>query len=133
LQRKMNEQLLTERERIKKLEEEKNELKLRELQKQLDDQKKLTEEMKHKQEQGSMQLQGEVQELAIEEWLSTQFPLDSIEEVKKGAGGGDYFQVVNTHIRVGYGKFYYESKRTKDFQLSWIQKFKADKREKGAD
>lgn len=133
LQRKMNEQLLTERERIKKLEEEKNELKLRELQKQLDDQKKLTEEMKRKQEQGSMQLQGEVQELAIEEWLSAQFPLDSIEEVKKGARGGDCIQVVNTHQRVGCGKIYYESKRTKDFQPSWIEKFKTDMREKGAD
>ena len=133
LQRKMNEQLLAERERIKKLEEEKNELKLRELQKQLDDQKKLTEEMKRKQEQGSMQLQGEVQELAIEEWLSAQFPLDNIEEVKKGARGGDCIQVVNTHSRVGCGKIYYESKRTKDFQPSWIEKFKADMREKGAD
>ncbi|MFB2119938.1 DUF2130 domain-containing protein [Parapedobacter sp. 2B3] len=133
LQRKMNEQLQTERERIKKLEEDKNELKLRELQKQLDDQKKLTEEMKRKQEQGSMQLQGEVQELAIEEWLAMQFPLDSIEEVKKGARGGDCIQVVNTHNRVDCGKIYYESKRTKDFQPSWIEKFKADMREKGAD
>lgn len=133
LQRRMNEQLHTERERIKKLEEEKNELKLRELQKQLDDQKKLTEEMKRKQEQGSMQLQGEVQELAIEEWLAMQFPLDSIEEVKKGARGGDCIQVVNTHNRVNCGKIYYESKRTKDFQPSWIEKFKADMREKGAD
>lgn len=133
LQRKMNEQLQTERERIKKLEEEKNELKVRELQKQLDDQKKLTEEMKRKQEQGSMQLQGEVQELAIEEWLAVQFPLDSIDEVKKGARGGDCIQVVNTHNRVNCGRIYYESKRTKDFQPSWIEKFKADMREKGAD
>lgn len=133
LQRRMNEQLQTERERIKKLEEEKNELKLRELQKQLDDQKKLTEEMKRKQEQGSMQLQGEVQELAIEEWLVMQFPLDNIEEVKKGARGGDCIQVVNTHHRVNCGRIYYESKRTKDFQPSWIEKFKTDMREKGAD
>ena len=133
LQRKMNEQLQQERERIKKLEEERNELKLRELQKQLDDQKKLTEEMKRKQEQGSMQLQGEVQELAIEEWLVMQFPLDHIEEIKKGARGGDCIQVVNTHNRQNCGKIYYESKRTKDFQPSWIGKFKADMREKGAD
>lgn len=133
LQRKMNEQLASERERIRKMEEDRNELKLRELQKQLDDQKKLTEEMKRKQEQGSMQLQGEVQELAIEEWLTLQFPLDSIEEIKKGARGGDCIQIVNTHQRVGCGKIYYESKRTKDFQPSWIEKFKADMREKGAD
>lgn len=133
LQRKLNEQLQDERNRIKKMEEEKNELKIRELYKQLEDQKKLTEEMKRKQEQGSMQLQGEVQELAIEEWLAMQFPLDSIDEVKKGVRGGDCIQVVNTHDRINCGKIYYESKRTKEFQPGWIEKFKADMREKGAD
>ena len=89
--------------------------------------------MKRKQEQGSMQMQGEVQELAIEEWLAAQFPLDTIEEIKKGARGGDCIQVVNTRSRQNCGKIYYESKRTKDFQPSWIEKFKADMREKGAD
>ena len=132
-QKKLNEQLSTEKEKIRKSEEEKNELKMRDLQKQLDDQKRLTEEMKRKQEQGSMQLQGEVQELAIEEWLQTQFPLDSIEEIKKGARGGDCIQTVNTFAQQKCGKIYYESKRTKDFQGSWIEKFKADMREKAAD
>jgi hypothetical protein len=80
-----------------------------------------------------MQLQGEVQELAIEEWLQTQFPLDSIEEIKKGARGGDCIQTVNTFAQQNCGKIYYESKRTKDFQGSWIEKFKADMREKAAD
>ena len=132
-QKKLNEILLTEKEKIRKGEEEKNELKFKELQKQLEDQKKLTEEMKRKQEQGSMQMQGEVQELAIEEWLASQFPLDSVEEIKKGARGGDCIQIVNTRSRQNCGKIYYESKRTKDFQPSWIEKFKADMREKGAD
>ena len=132
-QKKLNEQLHTEREKIRKAEEEKTELKMRDLQKQLDDQKRLTEEMKRKQEQGSMQLQGEVQELAIEEWLQMQFPLDSIEEIKKGARGGDCIQTVNTFNQQNCGKIYYESKRTKDFQGSWIEKFKSDMREKGAD
>ena len=132
-QKKLNEQLSTEKEKIRKSEEEKNELKMRDLQKQLDDQKRLTEEMKRKQEQGSMQLQGEVQELAIEEWLQTQFPLDSIDEIKKGARGGDCIQTVNTFAQQNCGKIYYESKRTKDFQGSWIEKFKADMREKAAD
>ncbi|MEQ8910287.1 MAG: DUF2130 domain-containing protein [Vicingaceae bacterium] len=132
-EKKLNELLLAERDKIRKSEEDKNELKFRELQKQLEDQKKLTEEMKRKQEQGSMQMQGEVQELAIEEWLAAQFPLDSIEEVKKGARGGDCIQIVNTRSRQNCGKVYYESKRTKDFQPSWIEKFKADMRDKGAD
>lgn len=132
-QKKMNEMLLAERDKIRRAEEERNELKFKELQKQLEDQKKLTEEMKRKQEQGSMQMQGEVQELAIEEWLSAQFPLDSIEEIKKGARGGDCIQVVNTRSIQNCGKIYYESKRTKDFQPAWIEKFKADMRDKGAD
>ena len=132
-QKKLNEQLLAEKEKIRKSEEDKNELRFKELQKQLEDQKRLTEEMKRKQEQGSMQLQGEVQELAIEEWLAEQFPLDTIEEIKKGARGGDCIQVVNTRSRQNCGKIYYESKRTKEFHPSWIEKFKADMREKGAD
>ncbi len=41
-------------------------------------------------------------------------------------------QIVNTHSIQNCGTIYYESKRTKDFQPSWIEKFKADMREKGA-
>lgn len=130
---KMNEILQLEKEKIKKMVEDSNELRIKELQKMLEDQKTLTEEMKRKQEQGSMQLQGEVQELAIEEWLAAQFPLDTIEEIKKGARGGDCIQIVNTRSDQNCGKIYYESKRTKEFQPGWISKFKADMREKGAD
>jgi len=79
-----------------------------------------------------MQLQGEVQELAIEEWLAGAWPLDTIEEIKKGARGGDCIQVINTRSATRCGKIYYESKRTKAFQPAWIEKFKADVREKGA-
>ena len=128
----INLKLIEEREKIRKIESDRNELAIRELQKQLEDQKKLTEEMKRKQEQGSMQLQGEVQELAIEEWLTANFPLDTIEEIKKGARGGDCIQTVNTRTRQNCGTIYYESKRTKDFQPSWIEKFKGDIRERGS-
>lgn len=131
-QKRLNETLLTERDKIRKSEEEKNELRFKEMQKQLEDQKNLTKEMKRKQEQGSMQLQGEVQELAIEEWLVEQFPLDTIDEIKKGARGGDCIQIVNTRTAQNCGAIYYESKRTKDFQPTWIEKFKADIRAKGA-
>jgi len=131
-QKRLNETLLQERDKIKKAEHDKNELRFKELQKQLEDQKRLTEEMKRKQEQGSMQLQGEVQELAIEEWLAAQFPLDTITEIKKGERGGDCLQTVHTRAQQNCGTIYYESKRTKSFQPSWIEKFKADIRTKGA-
>ncbi|MFT4523577.1 MAG: hypothetical protein ACI8ZN_002532 [Bacteroidia bacterium] len=131
-QKKLNIILLEEREKYNKQAGERFEMREKELIKQLEDQKKLTEEMKRKQEQGSMQLQGEVQELAIEEYLTNVFPLDSIEEIKKGARGGDCLQVVNTRTRLNCGTIYYESKRTKDFQPTWIEKFKNDIRERNA-
>jgi hypothetical protein len=132
-EKELNLKIGQEKERIHKEEFEKNELKFKELQKQLEDQKTLTEEMKRKQDQGSMQIQGEVQELAIEEWLSEKFPLDSIQEIKKGERGADCLQIVNTRSRQNCGTIYYESKRTKNFQANWIEKFKADIREKNAD
>ncbi|KUJ62696.1 Caldesmon [Flavobacteriaceae bacterium CRH] len=131
-QKQLNATLVLERDKIRKQEEEKNELKIKEYQKQSDDQKKLIEEMKRKQEQGSMQLQGEVMELAIEEWLANNFPLDSIDEVKKGANGADCLQIVNTRELQNCGSIYYESKRTKAFQPAWIEKFKNDIRTKRA-
>jgi len=131
-QKQLNETLALEREKIRKQEDDKNELKFAALQKQLEDQKKLTEEMKRKQEQGSMQLQGEVMELAIEEWLSSKFTLDTILEIKKGASGADCLQIVNTRELQNCGTIYYESKRTKAFQPTWIEKFKNDIREKNA-
>jgi hypothetical protein len=132
LQRQLNDQLIQEKEKIRKLEEEKNELKVKELLKQLEDQKKLTEAMKRKQEQGSMQMQGEVQELAIEEFIMQNFPLDTLEEIKKGATGADCLQIVNTREVQNCGTIYYESKRTKAFQPAWIEKFKNDIRTKKA-
>jgi hypothetical protein len=130
--KRLNLQITEEKEKIKKAEEDKNELRFKELMKQLEDQKRLTEEMKRKQEQGSMQLQGEVQELAIEEWLRTKFPLDTIDEIKKGARGGDCLQIVNTRNQQNCGTIYYESKRTKDFSATWLEKFKTDIRERNA-
>ena len=132
-QKKFDAQILEEKEKIRKKFDDENALKFATLQKQLEDQKKLTEEMKRKQEQGSMQLQGEIQELAIEEYLTNQFPLDTIEEIKKGANGADCLQIVNTFESQNCGTIYYESKRTKNFSPAWIEKFKNDIREKKAD
>jgi hypothetical protein len=132
-EKKLSLTLTVEREKIQKFEAEKSEMKFRELEKQLEDQKKLTEEMKRKQDQASGQFQGEVQELAIEEWLGSNFPLDTIEEIRKGERGGDCIQIVHTRSQQNCGTIYYESKRTKQFQPSWLEKFKGDMREKGAD
>jgi len=131
-EKELNKKLHEEKDKIRKEESIKNELKLKELEKKLADQKSLTEEMQRKHEQGSMQTQGEVQELAIEEWLAAKFPLDTIQEIKKGERGADCLQMVNTRAHQNCGTIYYESKRTKSFQPGWIEKFKTDIREKNA-
>jgi len=129
----LNKKLLEEKEKIKKIVDEQNELKIKQKDEQMEQLKKQLQEAQRKAEQGSQQLQGEIQELAIEEYLTNKYPFDVIEEIKKGARGGDCIQVVHTREIQNCGKIYYESKRTKEFQRSWIEKFKADMRDKGAD
>ena len=107
-------------------------LKMKELEKQLDDQKKLAEEMKRKAEQGSMQLQGEVQELALEQLLRSSFPFDEISEVGKGIRGADCILTVRNNYGQECGRIIYESKRTQSFSPEWIEKLKTDMRNQGA-
>ena len=109
---------------------EENELIIREKDEKLKDVRNQLKITQRKAEQGSMQLQGEVQELAIENFLEMEYPFDIIEEIKKGVRGGDCIQTVNTREIQNCGKIYYESKRTKEFQKSWIEKFKTDMRDK---
>jgi hypothetical protein len=116
-----------------KREQELFDLKTKEYKLQMEQQQKLIEELKRKSEQGSMQLQGESQELLLEEILKGNFPFDLIEEVGKGVEGADCIQTVRNEIGVSCGKIIYESKRTKAWSNSWIDKLKADKRNTGAD
>ena len=121
------------KERLGKEADQKSELKIKEMEKQMEDQRKLIEEMKRKSEQGSMQMQGEVQELAIEEMLKQTFPFDRIGEVGKGVRGADLIQTVVNQHGADCGSIVWESKRTKEFQPLWIDKFKADFRQSGGD
>jgi hypothetical protein len=140
LQKKLQEERSKLSEQIRHQENEKNllkettyQLKVKELEMQLDDQKKLADEMKRKAEQSSMQRQGEVQELLLESILKENFPFDIIEEVGKGVEGADCIQVIRNISGTTCGKIIYESKRTKTWSNSWVDKLKADMRSRGAD
>ena len=140
LQKTLQQERAGIQEQIRSQELEKNavkerdfQLKLKEMQMQLDEQKKLADEMKRRAEQGSIQRQGEVQELLLEEILKESFPFDLIEEVGKGVEGADCMQVVRNSIGKECGKIIYESKRTKTWNNNWLEKLKADKRNRGAD
>ncbi len=140
LQKKLLEERLSltdqiRREEIEKiaLRETELQLKLKELEKQLDTQKRLADEMKRRVEQGSMQLQGEAQELLLEELLRDNFPFDSVIEVGKGVEGADCILVVRSAAGVEYGKIIFESKRAKAWSNNWTEKLRNDMRNKQAD
>ena len=132
LEARYTQTLQEEKARLKKAQEDQAGLRIAEKDQIITQLKHQLQLAQRKAEQGSGQLQGEVQELAIEQWLKQQFPLDTIEEIKKGARGADCLQTVNTRSQPNCGLIYYESKRTKHFQPTWIEKFKRDIREKGA-
>ena len=122
----LNEELKLEKAKIAKTLEEQNELKLKQKDEQLEQIKRELENARRKAEQGSMQTQGEALELVIESWLSSQFPFDTIDEVKKGAFGADCVQTIHTREVQNCGIICYESKNTKAWSDAWIPKLKQD-------
>lgn len=119
------------REEAEKSASEKSHIKQLELEKKLADTQKSLEEANRKANQGSQQNQGEVLELELEQQLASEFPLDGIEEVKKGAKGADIKQTVKTDILQSAGLLLWETKNGK-WQPAWVPKFKNDIREAGA-
>lgn len=118
---------------VQKESEEKHHLKDIEKDKQLADMRKQIDELKRKAEQGSQQTQGEVLELELEEMLKNEFPFDEIEPVPKGIKGADAIQIVKTQSGKICGRILWETKRTKTWSDSWLQKLKYDQREAKAD
>jgi hypothetical protein len=108
--------------------DEQYQLKLADKEKQIHDAKKVNDELKRKLEQGSQQAQGEVLELQLEELLRTAFPRDQIQPVPKGFNGADIVQTVISRSGRACGTILWESKRTKAFSDSWLQKLKDDQR-----
>jgi len=113
--------------------EEANILKLKERDEQMEQLKRSLEDAKRKADQSSMQVQGEALELAIESWLSSQFPFDTVDEVKKGAFGADCVQTIHTRELQNCGVICYESKNTKAWSDGWITKLKQDMLKVNAD
>ncbi len=140
LQKKLQQERESITEQVRRQENERSQvketemqLKLKEALLQIEEQKKLTEEMRRRAEQGSMQRQGEAQELLLEEILKEHFPFDLIDEVGKGVEGADCMQLIRNSSGRECGKIIYESKRTKTWSNSWVDKLKNDMRNKGAD
>ncbi|QQS38846.1 DUF2130 domain-containing protein [Candidatus Woesebacteria bacterium] len=108
------------------LEIAKKDKKMQDLQKQL-------QEAQRKAQVGSQQLQGELQELAFEKSLTSEFPFDKIREVPKGVNGADIIQEVFHSSGTFSGTIVWEIKNTKNWSNKWIAKLKQDKRMLKAD
>jgi len=119
--------------RVRGQERERAELEKAELQKRIADMNEQLAEAQRKGNQGSQQLQGEVLELTLQADLEAAFPLDEIEEVRKGARGGDVIQRVMTRSGQSAGVLLWEAKRAKDWSPQWVAKLKEDMRAAGAD
>lgn len=130
-------QLLEEQDKIKqsakKEAEDEASLRFAQKDKQLSDLQKQLQEAQRKAQQGSQQLQGEVQELALEEYLRTAFIYDEISEVPKGINGADVIQIVKTNFGITSGTIVWESKNAKAWSSQWISKLKEDTRTLKAD
>ena len=143
-QKELSEELKLEKEKLAKQAQElkeqtlkeireANELELKAKDEKIAQMAKSIEDAKRKAEQGSMQIQGEALELAIESWLSSQFPFDTVDEVKKGAFGADCIQTIHTRELQNCGVICYESKNTKAWSDGWISKLKQDMLKVNAD
>jgi hypothetical protein len=132
VQRQVDVQLQHRESVVRGQEQQRFQLEKAELQKKLDDAGEQLAAAQRKMEQGSQQLQGEVLELAIEDGLRRAFPLDTIEEVKKGQRGGDVLQHVTTRTGQPAGTILWETKRARDWSPQWISKLKEDMRACGA-
>lgn len=131
IQKKVNEEVKKAKEGIYKDEKEKFHLENAELKKQLEDTKKALTEAQRKAQQSSQQLQGEVLELDLEQRLNDAFRNDDVEEVKKGAEGGDIIQKVKNSYGKQAGIILWEAKRAK-WRPSWLPKLREDGRKAGA-
>lgn len=128
VEKKVQEQLATVRDKAKLDAEEGLKAKVSEKETQIAGMQRQIEELRRKAEQGSQQLQGEALELELESLLRGRFPRDLIEPVPKGEFGGDMLHRVLGAAGQACGTILWESKRTKAWSDGWLAKLRDDQR-----
>jgi hypothetical protein len=128
IEKRVQDNLAAARDTARKEAEEELKLKVMEKEQTISSMQRQIEELKRRAEQGSQQLQGEVQELELEEMLSSKFPRDTILPVPKGEFGGDVLHRVVGPLGQICGTILWESKRTKNWSDTWLPKLREDQR-----
>lgn len=106
--------------------------KLRAKDEQITQMQRSIEDAKRKWDQGSMQIQGELQEDALKLLLQNTFPLDALTDVEKWIKGADLVHEVKNEFGQSVGIIAWESKNTKAWSDSWVEKIKEDRLRVGA-
>ncbi len=132
-EKKFGELLAQEREKIKTSESEKSKLDVQKRDKLIEDLQKRLEETQQKLEQGSNKLTGEVTEIELRDFLRKTYPIDDIQDVPSGIRGADVYHVVKNNVGAQSGVILYERKQTQAFSEGWVSKLKADARTVKAD
>jgi hypothetical protein len=128
IEKRVQADLSSERDKAKKEAEEELKLKVMEKDQTITAMQRQIEDLKRRAEQGSQQLQGEVQELELEALLTAKFPRDTIQPVAKGEFGGDVLHRVFGPSNQICGTILWESKRTKNWSDGWLPKLREDQR-----
>ena len=82
---------------------------------------------------GSPQARGYIQQEDLANYLTELYPGDDIKEIRRGVHGADVLHEVRLRSGAIAGTILWESKRTKDFHESWIEKLREDQRDQKAD
>ena len=128
IEKRVQADLSSERDKAKKEAEEELKLKVMEKDQTITAMQRQIEDLKRRAEQGSQQLQGEVQEMELEALLAAKFPRDTIQPVPKGEFGGDVLQRVMGPLNQSCGTILWECKRTKNWSDGWLPKLREDQR-----
>ena len=128
VEKKVQESLVSVRDKAKLEAEEHLKAKVSEKEVQIAGMQRQIEELRRRAEQGSQQLQGEAFELGLESLLRGRFPRDLIEPVPKGEFGGDVLHRVLGPSEQLCGTILWESKQTKNWSDGWLAKLRDDQR-----
>ncbi len=119
---------------IEKLEERNKalELKLERTVKGLEDSQSGISKAISKTKDQSVEIQGEIAEELLQENLQIAFPDDNFLAIKKGQRGADIKQVIFSNGGYEAGSILFESKNTKSWSNTWVEKLKSDLNDDGA-
>ena len=129
--KQMEEEIKTQVQKEQTLGQEKLQLewekKLAERDKQMEILQRSLAEANQKANQGSIQIQGEIQENALKSLLENEFPFDTVDDVPTGIKGADLVHSVRNQFGHTAGIIAWESKNTKAWSDSWVDKLKEDR------